>query len=192
MNYILASILLQAASGGAGGGMSGMIMILAIIVIFYFFMIRPQNKKQKEIKKAREAMKKGDKFKDIVDFLCSFLACVIEMMDIKTFGDDVHDFFTRVEAGHRILENHLHVGMQETFIFTAHLTGDIASAELNRSFRRMIKADDGAAGCGFTGTGFAYKSVGFSFVNIEVDAINGFDCEFTGNFKVLFQVRDFE
>ena len=61
MNYILASILLQAASGGAGGGMSGMIMILAIIVIFYFFMIRPQNKKQKEIKKAREAMKKGDK-----------------------------------------------------------------------------------------------------------------------------------
>lgn len=61
MNYILASILLQAAGGGAGGGMSGMIMILAIIVIFYFFMIRPQNKKQKEIKKAREAMKKGDK-----------------------------------------------------------------------------------------------------------------------------------
>ena len=36
-------------------------MIVAMIVIFYFFMIRPQNKKQKELKKARESMKKGDK-----------------------------------------------------------------------------------------------------------------------------------
>lgn len=53
-------ILLQ-DNPGAGGGMSGLIMIVAMIVIFYFFMIRPQSKKQKEIKKAREAMKKGDK-----------------------------------------------------------------------------------------------------------------------------------
>lgn len=37
-----------------------MIMIIAMIVIFYFFMIRPQSKKQKEIKRAREAMQKGD------------------------------------------------------------------------------------------------------------------------------------
>ena len=51
-------VLLQ--SDGAGGGFSGMIMIIAMIVIFYFFMIRPQSKKQKEIKKAREAMQKGD------------------------------------------------------------------------------------------------------------------------------------
>lgn len=52
-------ILLQSES--PGGGFSGMIMIIAMIVIFYFFMIRPQSKKQKEIKKAREAMQKGDK-----------------------------------------------------------------------------------------------------------------------------------
>lgn len=36
-------------------------MIVAMIVIFYFFMIRPQSKKQKEIKRQREAMKNGDK-----------------------------------------------------------------------------------------------------------------------------------
>lgn len=56
----LTTILLQAAQG-QGGGWSGMLMIVAMIVIFYFFMIRPQSKKQKEIKKAREAMQKGDK-----------------------------------------------------------------------------------------------------------------------------------
>jgi len=70
------SILLQAATGG-GSGLSGILMIVAMIVIFYFFMIRPQSKKQKEIKKAREAMKAGDrvvtaggihgKIKDIAD-----------------------------------------------------------------------------------------------------------------------------
>ncbi len=37
------------------------IMIVALIAIFYFFMIRPQQKKQKEIQKAREALKAGDK-----------------------------------------------------------------------------------------------------------------------------------
>ena len=54
------SILLQAAPGG-GNGFSGIIMIVAMIAIFYFLMIRPQQKKQKEIKKAREAMKTGDR-----------------------------------------------------------------------------------------------------------------------------------
>ena len=62
---MLNSILLQAAgSAGAQGGASGwssIIMIVALIAIFYFFMIRPQSKKQKEIKKFRDAMKKGDK-----------------------------------------------------------------------------------------------------------------------------------
>ena len=36
-------------------------MMLLIFVVFYFFMIRPQTKKQKELQKQREAMKKGDK-----------------------------------------------------------------------------------------------------------------------------------
>ncbi|NVO02462.1 MAG: preprotein translocase subunit YajC [Bacteroidetes bacterium] len=35
--------------------------IILIVVVFYFFMIRPQSKKNKELKKFREALKKGDK-----------------------------------------------------------------------------------------------------------------------------------
>ena len=54
-------ILLQ-AGGGAGGGMgTSLLMMVAIIAVFYFFMIRPQQKKQKDVQKAREAMKIGDK-----------------------------------------------------------------------------------------------------------------------------------
>jgi preprotein translocase subunit YajC len=46
---------------GGGNSISSLIMIVAMIAIFYFFMIRPQAKKQKELKKFREAMKPGDK-----------------------------------------------------------------------------------------------------------------------------------
>jgi len=58
---MLNSILLQAQGQPAGGGMMSILMIVALIAIFYFFMIRPQSKKQKEIKKFRDAMQKGDK-----------------------------------------------------------------------------------------------------------------------------------
>ena len=42
---------------------AGVVVVAAIagIAIFYFFMIRPQSKKQKEMKKFRENMKSGDK-----------------------------------------------------------------------------------------------------------------------------------
>lgn len=44
-----------------GNPWSGIIMMIAIIAIFYFLMIRPQQKKQKEIKKFREGIKVGDR-----------------------------------------------------------------------------------------------------------------------------------
>jgi preprotein translocase subunit YajC len=38
-----------------------LIMLVLILVVFYFFMIRPQMKKQKELKKFRENLSAGDK-----------------------------------------------------------------------------------------------------------------------------------
>ena len=35
--------------------------LLLIVVIFYFFMIRPQMKRQKEVRKFRSSLSKGDK-----------------------------------------------------------------------------------------------------------------------------------
>jgi preprotein translocase subunit YajC len=58
------SIILQAAAPTGQGGManySGIIMIVLLFVVFYFFMIRPQSKRQKEIRNFRAAMKVGDK-----------------------------------------------------------------------------------------------------------------------------------
>lgn len=55
MDMLLNSILLNTDAQGGG------FMIVLLIAVFYFFMIRPQNKKQKEIKKFREGIQKGDK-----------------------------------------------------------------------------------------------------------------------------------
>ena len=50
------------ATGGSGGGGFGFIfVILATFAIFYFILIRPQQKKQKDLKKTIEALKKGDR-----------------------------------------------------------------------------------------------------------------------------------
>ena len=57
---MLLNVLLQAAPAEGGGYMS-ILMIVAMIAIFYFFMIRPQQKRQKDLQKARQAMKVGDK-----------------------------------------------------------------------------------------------------------------------------------
>ena len=55
-------ILLEAAANPNGTGTySTLIMLVLIFVVFYFFMIRPQMKKQKEIKKFRDSIKEGDK-----------------------------------------------------------------------------------------------------------------------------------
>jgi preprotein translocase subunit YajC len=54
-------ILLAAQPSEGGGGFTSFLPLLLIILVFYLFFIRPQMKKQKESRKYREALKKGDK-----------------------------------------------------------------------------------------------------------------------------------
>ena len=54
-------ILLQAAGQNGGGGYSTIIMMVAIFVIFWLFMIRPQQKRQKELQKKRDALGINDR-----------------------------------------------------------------------------------------------------------------------------------
>ncbi len=58
---MLLSILLMTPTEGSGSGYQSLIFLGLIMVVFYFFFIRPQAKKAKDLKKYREALKKGDK-----------------------------------------------------------------------------------------------------------------------------------
>jgi preprotein translocase subunit YajC len=53
--------LMMPADGEGGSGIGAFLPLILIIVVFYLFFIRPQMKKQKDLKKFREALKKGDK-----------------------------------------------------------------------------------------------------------------------------------
>ena len=58
---ILLDVAAPAAEQGLMGQYSGIIMMVLIFVVFYFFLIRPQTKRQKEVKQQRDAMKVGDR-----------------------------------------------------------------------------------------------------------------------------------
>ncbi len=53
-------ILLMSPENG-GGGLGAFLPLILIIVVFYLFFIRPQMKKQKDLRKFRENLRKGDK-----------------------------------------------------------------------------------------------------------------------------------
>ena len=60
MNSLLYVLLMGQPTEGQSP-LTSFLPLLLIIVIFYFFMIRPQMKRQKELKKYRESLQKGDK-----------------------------------------------------------------------------------------------------------------------------------
>jgi preprotein translocase subunit YajC len=54
-------LLMMQPEGSEANPLMSFLPLLLIVVVFYFFMIRPQMKRQKEIRKFRESLNKGDK-----------------------------------------------------------------------------------------------------------------------------------
>lgn len=57
MNYLL----MAQPQGEGGNPFMAFLPLLLIIVIFYFFLMRPQMKRQKELRTFRDSLAKGDK-----------------------------------------------------------------------------------------------------------------------------------
>ena len=55
----MTNIVLAAQAAQGGSGMSMIIMMVAIFAIMWFFMIRPQQKRQKEIQKFQNELTEG-------------------------------------------------------------------------------------------------------------------------------------
>lgn len=84
----IGSIVLEAAA--QQNSMGNLFLLVGIMVIFFFFMVRPQMKRQKEQKKFREAIQKGDS----VVTLGGVYAKVVEIKEnnivIIEIAKDVH------------------------------------------------------------------------------------------------------
>ncbi|MCI6160333.1 MAG: preprotein translocase subunit YajC [Prevotellaceae bacterium] len=55
----MTTTFLAAQAAGQGGGMTMILMMVAIFAIMWFFMIRPQQKKQKEIRNFQNSLSDG-------------------------------------------------------------------------------------------------------------------------------------
>ncbi len=61
MNVLNFVLLMSQPAGGESNPLASFLPLVLIVVVFYFFIIRPQMKRQKEMKKFRESIAKGDK-----------------------------------------------------------------------------------------------------------------------------------
>ncbi len=59
MNLMNIVLMMPAEEGGSG--LTAFLPLILIILVFYLFFIRPQMRKQKQLRQFREALKKGDK-----------------------------------------------------------------------------------------------------------------------------------
>lgn len=94
-------IFLQEAAPG-GGGMQTMIFMGLLILVFYFFMIRPQVKRQKDQKKFREGVQKGDN------------VVTIGGVHGKILGIEGEKVVIEVDRGVKLVINKSAISMEET------------------------------------------------------------------------------
>ena len=89
MNNLLSIVLMGTPQQGQGSPWSSLVPLLLIMVVFYFFLIRPQMKRQKELKTFRESLKKGDR--------------IVTAGGIYGKINNISDHFITVDVGNSIL-----------------------------------------------------------------------------------------
>ena len=84
---------LQAQGAGQGGGLTMLLMLALIFVVMWLFMIRPQQKRQKELNNFRNSLSKGDK----VVTVGGIYGTVIEVNDNKVLLEIDKDVRIKVD-----------------------------------------------------------------------------------------------
>ncbi len=92
MNFFAINFL-QAAQGGQGSGLTMLLMLALIFVVMWLFMIRPQQKRQKELNNFRDNLKKGDK----VVTVGGIYGTVVEVNDNKVMLEIDKDVKIKVD-----------------------------------------------------------------------------------------------
>lgn len=77
------------ADGSTGGGMSMIIIMVVMIAVFYFFLIRPENKKKKQLEEMRSQLSVGDDVTTIGGIVGKIVAVKDDFIVFETSEDRV-------------------------------------------------------------------------------------------------------
>ena len=83
----------QGAQGGQGGGLTMLLMLALIFVVMWLFMIRPQQKRQKQLTEFRNSLSKGDK----VVTVGGIYGTIVEVNDNKVLLEIDKDVKSKVD-----------------------------------------------------------------------------------------------
>ena len=106
-------------------------------------------------------------------------------MNVEPFADRVADFPARVQTGHRILKNHLHIFSEHFVRLFVESARNFFAVEDNFAVGRIVQSNNTAPDCRLAAAAFSDKSKRFARANIETDAVDRLDREGARNFEVL-------
>ena len=81
--------ILTGTGTGAAGGMSSILFLVIIFVVFYFFMIRPENKRKKQLNEMRDHTAVGDEIVTIGGIMGKVVQVTGDTITFETGEDRV-------------------------------------------------------------------------------------------------------
>ena len=98
----------------------------------------------------------------------------VEAVGAHPLDEQRLDRLPRVEAGHRVLEDHLHV-LALAAQGLALEAGDVLALEQHRALGGSLEVEDRPAEGRLAAAGLAHEAVGLAAVDLQVDAVDGVD-----------------
>ena len=89
------NFLTTTTDGTGASMMSTIVMLVLMIAVFYFMLIRPENKRKKEAKEMRSAVKKGDQITTIGGIVGTVVDVKENNIVIETSADQVRIEFAK-------------------------------------------------------------------------------------------------
>lgn len=83
------NVLTSGATNGGLGGMSSILFLVIIFVVFYFFLIRPENKRKKQLNEMRSNISLGDEIVTIGGIMGKVVQVTEDTITFETGEDRV-------------------------------------------------------------------------------------------------------
>ena len=129
---------------------------------------------------------------DLLHLLLPLGAAVVHVVDVQAFGDDVPHLLAGVQAGHGVLEDHLHLGAQAAACCSVQMAADVLAVKGDLPRGGVIQPDDAAADGGFARAGLPHQAVGLAGIDGEADVVHRLHREIAADAEILFEALDFQ